>query len=58
MYQGTEHTFTISGLLTADSVMSRIVATGGVLIQLVAKHAGLRFGVSANGVQIRFKHSF
>lgn len=30
----------------------------GVLIQLIAKHAGLRFGVSANGVQIAFKHGF
>ena len=95
MYQGTKHTFTILGLLTVDSVMARIVATGvvkrlrtlldfaghysaqavesrltagdsvaflrnerGVLIQLVAKHAGLRFGVSANGVQIKFKHRF
>jgi hypothetical protein len=94
IYQGTKHTFSISGLLTDDSPMPRIAATGivkrlrtlldfaghysapalesrlsaedsfayltnerGVLLQLVAKHAGLRFGVSANGVHIRFKNS-
>jgi len=95
IYQGAKHTFSISGLVTADPPMPRVAVTGivkrvrtlldfeghysaqtledrlsavdsfaylknerGVLIQLVAKHAGLRFGVSANGVQIRFKHGF
>lgn len=93
MYQGTKHSFSISGLSTADSPASRILATGivkrlrtlfnfagnyevvesrlatgdrfaylrnerGVLIKLIAKHAGLRFRVAANGLQIRFKHSF
>lgn len=93
MYQGIKHSFSISGLLTADSPASCMLATGivkrlrtllnfagdyevvdsrlttgdsfaylknerGVLIQLIAKHAGLRYSVAANGVQIRFKHSF
>jgi hypothetical protein len=58
-----------AGNYSSEGVESRLTSGGssggsvtylknerGVLIQLVARHAGLRFGVSAGGVQIRFKH--
>ena len=56
-----------AGHYSAQTVESRLIAGDsvaflrnerGVWIQLVAKHAGLRFGVAANGVHIKFKHSF
>ena len=42
--------------LTSGDSVTYLKNERGVLIQLVARHAGLRFGVSANGVQIRFKY--
>jgi len=56
-----------AGNYSSEAVESRLPSGGsvtylknerGVLIQLVARHAGLRFGVSANGVKIRFKHHY
>ena len=56
-----------AGNYSSEAVESRLTSGGsvtylknerGVLIQLVARHAGLRFGVSANGVKIRFKHHY
>jgi hypothetical protein len=48
----------VESRLTSGDSVTYLKNERGVLIQLVARHAGLRFGVSANGVQIRFKHHY
>lgn len=55
-FAGNYSSQAVESPLTAGGSFAYLKNERGVLIQLVAKHAGLRFGVSALGVQIQFKH--
>jgi hypothetical protein len=57
-FAGNYSSEAVESRLTSGDSGTYLKNERGVLIHLVAKHAGFRFGVSANGVQIRFKHHF